>query len=313
MKKSTDKPLPKLVVVTGPTAAGKTEWGLRLAKKFKGEIISADSRQIYTKMDIGTAKPQGEWRTRGQHRAYFVDGVRDHLVDFLDPGKQFTVVEFRDLVMKHINACARRDHRPFVVGGTGLYIQALVENYTIPRIPPNRKLRRSLEQKDTADLVQLLQILDADAAAKIDRRNKRRVIRALEVCILSGEPISAQQMRGEPIFDTLKIGVQIDREELYKRIDKRIEVMVRQGLLGEVQSLVRQRYAWELPSMSAMGYRQFRPYLEGKATLETVVEHLKRDTRHFARRQFTWFRRDKEIQWCKTYAQAERLVKKFLS
>jgi len=308
-----NKPLPKLIVVTGPTGAGKTAWGLELAKKFQGEIVSADSRQIYKKMNIGTAKPrEGEWVPDGEGQVYMVDGVPHHLMDFVDPGWQFTVAQFCDLALEHINGAINRGRQPMVVGGTGLYIQALVDNYAIPRVPPNKKLRRSLEEKSTAALLQLLEALDPGAMARIDRNNRRRVIRALEVSILSGEPFSGQQMRGAPLFDTLKIGVDMAREELYHRIHDRINQMMAAGLLSEVQSLVRQKYAWELPSMSGVGYRQFRVYLDGKATLDQVVDHLKRDTRHFARRQMTWFRRDPEIHWCQRYDQAEALVGRFL-
>ena len=300
---------PKLIVLLGPTGAGKTEWSLALAKKFHGEIISADSRQIYKKMSIGTAKPrQGQWVTEGERQVYLVDGIPHHLIDFLDPGRQFTVAQFCDLSLQHINGAINRGHQPLIVGGTGLYIQALIDNYAIPRIPPNKKLRRSLEEKTTAALLQLLEALDPEAGRLIDRNNRRRVIRALEVSILSGEPFSGQQSRGEPLFDTLKIGVDLAREELYHRIHNRVDQMIASGLLAEVQSLVRQKYAWELPSMSGVGYRQFRAYLEGTATLEQVIEHLKRDTRHFARRQMTWFRRDPEIHWCQRYDQAEGLA-----
>lgn len=307
-------PRPKLIVLLGPTGAGKTEWGLRLAKKFQGEIVSADSRQIYKKMSIGTAKPKtGVWESEGERSVYLVEGVPHHLVDFLDPGQQFTVAQFCDLAMQHIHGAINRGCQPFVVGGTGLYIQALVDNYAIPRIPPNKKLRRSLEEKEIGALLQLLEALDPEAAARIDRNNRRRIIRALEVSILSGEPFSGQQSRGEPLFDTLKIGVDMAREELYQRIHDRVDRMMAAGLLAEVQSLVRQKYAWELPSMSGVGYRQFRSYLEGKATLEQVTANLKRDTRHFARRQMTWFRRDPEIHWCQRYEQAEGAVERFLN
>lgn len=305
---------PKLIVLLGPTGSGKTEWGLRLAKKFNGEIISADSRQIYQKMSIGTAKPQtGVWVAEGEQWIYLVDGIRHQLVDFLDPGRQFTVAQFCDLAVQHINGAIKRGCQPLVVGGTGLYLQALVDNYAIPRIPPHKKLRRSLEEKSAAALLQLLEALDPAAMARIDRHNKRRIIRAIEVSILSGEPFSGQQSRGAPLFDTLKIGIDIAREELYHRIHERIDRMMAAGLLAEVQSLVRQKYGWNLPSMSGIGYRQFRPYLEGTATLEQVVNSLKRDTRHFARRQMTWFRRDSEIHWRQRYEQAEELAGRFLS
>ncbi len=307
------KKLPKIVVLLGPTAAGKTEWSLRLAKVFKGEIISADSRQIYKKMDIGTAKQPGAWARQGLSKVYTVNDIPHHLIDFLDPGKPFTVAQFRDRAVKHIKM-AHRNHRvPFLVGGTGLYISAIVDNYHIPRISPNKKLRTSLEEKTKEELMQLLVSLDPETASVIDANNTRRVIRALEVCILTGQPFSTQREKGEVLFDVLQIGVDVPRETLYERIHKRVDGMMKQGLLQEVEALMKQKYAWHLPSMSGVGYRQFKEYFEGKHSLKDVVERVKRDTRHFARRQLTWFRRDTRIHWVDSYDKAEELVRRFLA
>lgn len=311
MRNETRK-LEKLVVLLGPTAAGKSEWGLRLAKKFNGEIVSADSRQIYQKMDIGTAKKLGTWHGESENRVYYIDEVPHHLVDFLDPGRRFTVAQFRDQAIKHIKLIHKRKHAPLLVGGTGLYISVVVDNLYIPRIPPNKHLRQSLEGKDNQQLLALLQSLDPTAAKTIDANNKRRLIRALEVCILSGEPFSAQQLRGDTLFDILQIGVEVPRDELYARIDARIDAMIERGLVAEVAKLVSQKYSWELPSMSGIGYRQFQGYIEGWLQLDQVVQLLKRDTRHFAKRQMSWFRRDSRIQWCRTYDEAEKTITTFL-
>jgi tRNA dimethylallyltransferase len=312
--RSETRELPKLIVILGPTASGKTGLSLRLAKKIGGEIIHADSRQIYKKMSIGTAKPEsGQWINTGDKVSYYVDDVPHHLIDFLDPGKSFTVAQFRDTALKYVKLARKRGRHPMIVGGTGLYIQALIDNYTIPRIPPNNKLRRSLEEKTDPALLLLLEALDPEAVKKIDKKNKRRIIRALEVSILSGEPFSAQQSRGEPIFDTLKIGINVPREELYQRINVRVDKMIDRGLVEEVKGLMRQKYNWELPSMSGVGYRQFRPYLEGNISLEEAINNLKRDTRRYARRQMTWFRRDPEIYWVSDYKEAESLVEGFLA
>ncbi len=304
---------PKLVVLLGPTASGKTEWSLKLARKYNGDIISADSRQIYKKMDIGTAKSEGEWKQNGLRKTYYVENIPHHLIDFLNPGKTFTVANFRDAALKYIKMSYKKGLTPFIVGGTGLYIQALVDNYDIPRIPENKKLRRSLEKKDASSLFYLLTSLDPGSAKKIDKNNKRRIIRALEVTIMSGEPFSAQQRKGDPIFDVLKIGIVVDKETLYDRINKRVDKMIEKGLLEEVKILVKQKYGWNLPSMSGVGYRQFKPYFEGEKELEEVVEDLKRDTRRYAKRQLTWFKRDKDIKWCKDYKEAEKLVDNFLT
>lgn len=305
--------LPKLIVILGPTASGKSDWGLRLAKQIFGEVIGADSRQIYKKMDIGTAKTKGEWRRNGLRKTYYVDDIPHHLIDFLDPGAGFTVAEFRDRAVKYAKMAYQHGRMPLIVGGTGLYITSVVDNMSIPRVPPNKKLRQSLEEKSTEELFELLQKMDPAIITQIDKNNKRRLIRALEVCIMSGEPFSEQKKKGEPLFDVLQIGIDIEPERLYQRISDRIDAMMNAGLLKEIELLLKQRYSWKLPSMSGIGYRQFRDYFEGKETLEKSVELLKRDTRHFARRQMTWFRRDKTIKWCKTYEEAEKLVEEFLA
>ncbi len=311
-----DTSLPKVVVLVGPTASGKTEWSLRLAKKFHAEIIAADSRQIYKRMDIGTAKPVGEWRWhatwKGIRRTFFVQDIPHHLMDIIGPGKRFTAAEFRDRAIKYIKIAERGGSLPLVVGGTGLYINTLVDNFYIPRVPANPKLRESLEEKSLEELLSLLNILDPEGAKVIDGKNKRRLIRALEVCILTGKPFSEQKKKGESMFQFLQIGIDVPRDILYERIDARVNTMVKNGILKEVEDLVMKKFSWDLPSMSGIGYKEFRPYLEKKSSLETCMENLKRNTRHYARRQLTWFRREKDIHWCRDYEQAEKLVQEFL-
>lgn len=292
--------LPKLIVLLGPTASGKTEWGFSLAKAFNGEILSADSRQIYRKMDIGTAKEKN----------FF--GVPHHLIDFLDPGKPFTVAEFRDRAFLAMGDITARGRIPILAGGTGLYISAIVDNWTIPPVPANIAMRRSLAEKDTGELLRLLAVIDPNTATRIDPHNKRRMIRALEVSILSGRPFSAQRTKGAPRVDAIQIGIAVPRELLNVRIGERVDAMMARGLPKEVETLLKQKYDWSLPSMSGIGYREFRPFFEGKATMEEVADAIKKDTRQFARRQMTWFRRDKRIQWVKEYEDAERRVREFL-
>lgn len=306
------KEKPKLIVLLGPTACGKTDWSLRLAKKHNGEIISADSRQIYNQMNIGTAKEPGEWRWSGLRRTYFIAGIPHHLIDFLDPGKKFTVAHFRDKALKYVKLSFKNKRQPIIVGGTGLYISSLADNLQIPRTPPNKKFRESLDEKNVDELFKLLQEIDSESAQKIDKNNKRRVIRALEVSILSGEQFSKQRLHGEQLFEVLKIGIEVDRDELYSRIDKRIDAMMKKGLLKEVKKLISKKYSWDLPSMSGIGYRQFKDFLEGKQSLDEAVGLLKKDTKRYAKRQLTWFRRDKEIKWVKNYEDAERIVEEFL-
>lgn len=307
------KILPKVIVILGPTASGKTQLGIDLAKECNGEVISADSRQIYKKMNIGTAKVPGEWKIVDGARVYDVGGVPHHLVDFLDPGNTFTAAEFRDKALAHVQSIVKRGKLPFIIGGTGLYIWSLIDNLQIPRIPPNKKLRQSLEEKSKDELLKLLQSMDPEAALAIDPHNKRRIIRALEVCIFSGQPFSKQQVKGDDIVNAIQIGLDVPREVLYDRIHRRIDNMIEEGLVAEIEKILRQKYSWDLPSMSGIGYRQFKDFFSGKITIQDVVERLKRDTRHFARRQMTWFRRDKRIRWCRTKDEVVEHVTKFLS
>lgn len=309
--------LPKLIVILGPTASGKTGVSLAMAKKYNGAIISADSRQMYKKMDIGTAKVEGEWQWafgwKGPQRMYLADGVPHYMVDCVDPGKRFTVAAYRDQALKYIKQIIRMGKVPMLVGGTGLYISAIVDNLQIPRVPPNKKLRESLEEKSLEELFALFENLDPEGAKVIDKKNKRRLIRALEVSIFTGEPFSAQRTKGDPMFDVLQIGMDVPREVLHERISNRVDEMVDKGLIDEITQLLKQKYSWVLPSMSGIGYKQFRKYFEGSESLEDAISHLKRDTRRFARRQRTWFRRDKRIVWCKDREEIDERIEQFLS
>jgi len=306
------KKLPKLISLVGSTAAGKTEWSLKLAKKYNGEITNADSRQIYKGMDIGTAKVPGEWKRVGLRRSYVAEGIVHHLIDFLNPGKVFTAAEFRDKAIKYIKLAYKHKKVPMLVGGTGLYVAAVVDNFSIPRVPPNQTLRKSLEEKTHEQLLTLLQTLDEETAAVIDAHNKRRMVRALEVSILSGEKFSDLKKKGEPLFNVLQIGVDVDRGVLHERIERRVDNMVKQGLVKEVEHFVKKKYSWDLSSMRSIGYQEFRGYFEGSYDMDEAIRLLKRNTRRFARRQMTWFRRDKRVRWCKTYEEADALVEEFL-
>lgn len=312
MVREENRKLQKTAVILGPTACGKTAWSLRLAKKFNGEIISADSRQIYKKMNVGTAKEEGEWRWVGLRRIFHIQDIPHYLIDMFDPGEMFTVAQFRDKAVKYIKLIHQRDRLPLLVGGTGLYISAVTDNFIIPKVPPNKKLRRSLEEKSREELLIWLEKLDPQSAQEIDRRNQRRIIRALEVCILSGRPFSRQRQKGEPIFNTLRIGIDLPREELHRRIEERVEKMLANGLLNEVRALRKQKYSWDLPSLSAIGYRQFKDYFDNKIDLAAVAELLKKNTKNYAKRQLTWFRRDPSIHWCEEYEEAEKLLENFI-
>lgn len=307
-----DQALPKLIVIVGPTASGKTDWSLRIAKKYNGEIISADSRQVYKHMDIGTAKVEGEWKWKGMRKIFCVENIPHYLIDFLSPKKKFTVSEFRSKALKGIAHIRKRGAVPMIVGGTGLYVQSVIDNFDIPHIKPHKKLRAELEQKTNEVLFEELKTLDPVGAERIDKHNKRRLIRALEVCMLSGVPFSQLQQKGKELFDLLIIAPKAEREVYAERINKRVDGMIKNGLIEEITKLRKKGYKWSDPGMSGIGYKQFKDFFEGEETLEEAVDHLKHDTRQFAKRQMTWFKRDSRIHWCTTFKQADKLVADFL-
>ena len=277
-----------LFVIVGPTAVGKTALAIELARRFDGEIVSADSRQIYRGMDIGTAKPTRQEQARVPH----------HLIDIIAPDEPYTLANYQAQAYAAIEGILARGRQPFLVGGTGLYVRAVVEGLRIPRVPPNEELRAQLALEDGAALYERLRALDPDAAARIDPRNVRRTIRALEVCLTTGDKFSELGRASPPPYLITQIGLTLPRPELYARIDARVERMMAGGLVAEVEALVVQGYSWELPSMSGLGYREIGEYLRGEATLSEAVANIKRDTRNFVRRQYAWFRlRDERIHW----------------
>ena len=306
--------LPKIVVIVGPTASGKTDLSLSLAKEFNGEIISADSRQVYKKMNIGTAKPEGVWKTFERKKRFIVEGIPHYAMDIVDPGKSFTMADFQKLAFEEIASITKRGKLPFIVGGTGLYIWSVVDNLIIPKNPPMKKLRQSFESKSLEELNVLLESVDPGAYKIIDKKNKRRLIRALEVAISTGESFVKQQKKGDIIYDSLQIGIKRPMPEMYERINKRTEEQWRSGLLGEVQGLVKQKYSFDLPSLSGIGYRQVGYFLRGESTEQETIEMIKRDTRHYARRQITWFKRDKRIKWIEkeNYSAVKKLISEFI-
>jgi len=283
---------PRLVTVIGPTAVGKTALSLELAQQLDGEIVSADSRQIYRGMDIGTAKATPAEQARAPH----------HLLDVVPPDGELTLAHFRQLADEAIRSIWARDRAPLLVGGTGQWVWALLEGWTVPEVPPNRALRQALAARAASEGHHALHLelaaVDPVAAAQIDARNVRRVIRALEVHHVTGKPISALQRKDPPDYGVFIIGLTMPREMLYERIDRRVDGMIAAGLVDEVRELLRQGYDEQLPSMSGLGYRQIAQYLCGECSLDEATALIKRDTRRFVRQQYNWFRpRDVRINW----------------
>jgi tRNA dimethylallyltransferase len=279
-------------VILGPTASGKTTLSILLAQALNGEIVSADSRQIYRMMDIGTAKPAPAERAAIPH----------HLLDMVNPDELLTLAQYQRAAYQTIDSIHARERLPFLVGGTGQYITAVIEGWGIPEVAPNPALRAELEQY-AADhgalaLHDRLRASDPAAAERIDFRNVRRVIRALEVYLETGTPISVQQNKQPPPYHIIQIGLTMPRDQLYEHADNRIDRMIADGLLDEVRALLTAGYTWETPAMSGLGYAQWKSYLDGEISFDEAAAAIRRDTRAYIRRQYTWFHgHDAGIHW----------------
>lgn len=284
---------PACWVLAGPTASGKTALSIRLAKDHGCEIVCMDSMQIYRGMDIGTAKPT----------AAEMDGVRHHMLDMADPREPFSVARYQEMAEETIGAIHRRGHRALLVGGTGLYLRALRHPMAMGMVTGDESLRRQLEmQAEQTDgrsvLHRRLMEVDPDTAARLHVNDVRRVVRALEVYQLTGVPFSKQpQAEEEPPFAYRVASLTMDREKLYQRIETRVDAMLADGLVDEVRRLLDSGVPADAQAMKAIGYKEIVPYIQGKCTLEEAVYELKLGTRHYAKRQLTWMRREEDVLW----------------
>ncbi len=281
-----------LILIVGPTAVGKTELAIQLAEHFNGEIVSADSRLFYRGMDIGTAKP-----TRAEMRE-----VPHHLIDIAEPDEVLSLAVFQQEATEVIADIHKRNKLPFLVGGTGQYVRAVTQGWTPPQVEPDERLRNELEkQKEEKGIYWLydkLKQLDPDAADKIDARNYRRTIRALEVILTTGRKFSEQRGQGESPYHLITIGLTRPRAELYERVDKRIDMMFGSGFIHEVRGLLTKGYSPSLPTMSAIGYRECIRVINGQLNEEQAKAEIRRATRVFVRRQANWFKEsDPNIRW----------------
>jgi len=301
---------PKVIVICGPTGIGKTSVSIRLAEKSGGEIISADSMQIYRYMDIGTAKPTVDERDRVLH----------HMIDIVDPDGDFDAVRFAEMARQKVTQLHQRGVMPFVVGGTGLYIKALLQglfqsNPVDPQI--RERLMKEAAENGSSRLFDHLQQVDPDAADRLHPNDTYRIVRALETIESTGRPISEHQQdhgfSDEP-FHALKVCLQMDRQTLYDRIDRRVDLMIDAGFMDEVQKLLGMGYSADLKSMQSIGYRHIIDFIEGRVSWDECVRTLKRDTRRYAKRQFTWFGADKDMIWHRPdeFNQIGELVAAFL-
>ena len=284
----------RLIIVTGPTAVGKTALSVALAKRLCGEIISADSMQVYRHMDIGSAKVSEEE----------MGGVRHHWIDILEPSEEFNVARFKQLAGEAVRDIASRGAVPIVAGGTGFYIQALLYDIDFTQTTEDPAFRREMEEKAGREgpmaIHALLREVDPRAADAIHANNVKRVIRALEFNRQTGMRISDHneaERQKESAFDSYYYVLTTDRPALYERIDRRVDQMMEQGLVGEVERLRAMGCRRDMVSMQGLGYKEILSYLDGEISLDEAVRIIKRDTRHFAKRQLTWFKREREVRW----------------
>jgi tRNA dimethylallyltransferase len=285
---------PKIVIIVGPTAVGKTDISIATAKSLNGEIISADSAQVYKYMDIGTAKISPDE----------MQGIKHHMIDEVTPDQSFSVANFRDKADHYIQELTAKGKLPIIVGGTGLYINALINNLDFTKSIGDEDFRERMQEiadnKGNEYLYEMLKDIDIDSYHRLHANDVRRVIRALEVYEFTGKTITHFQEESKklpPRYNCAYIGLTMDRQKIYKRIEQRVDAMIEQGLIEEVKKLLNMGYNRDLVSMQALGYKEIVGYLEGEISLEEALFILKRDSRHYAKRQLTWFRRDERIKW----------------
>ncbi|MGI6328211.1 MAG: tRNA (adenosine(37)-N6)-dimethylallyltransferase MiaA [Dethiobacteria bacterium] len=283
-----------LFVVVGPTAVGKTEISTALCNKLGGEVVSADSVQVYRHLDIGSAKPALEER----------QGIPHHLIDVVDPEVNFTVFDYQNMARQSIADIHKRGKLPFLTGGTGLYVKAVIDEYNFRSGKVNPLIRERLEEilelKGKEYLYRFLREIDPVTAQKVHPNDIRRIMRAFEFFYLTGEPISSQRELTEKKrsrYNLIMVGLTTKRSNLYERINKRVDLMIEQGLLEEVKGLLEKGYSSDLKSLQSLGYSHMIKYLQGKWDWDNAIINFKRDTRHYAKRQLTWFRADKRINW----------------
>lgn len=281
----------KLLVVIGPTAVGKSELAIQLAQRYEGELISGDSIQVYRGLDIGTAKVKPAQ----------MQGITHHLIDIHEPDYYYSVAEFQDSARKLITEINQRGHLPIIVGGTGLYINAVIENYNLPEIQTNPALRHELAKLSKEELYAQLQHYDSETAGRLHINDQKRIIRALEVYHQLGKSMSQLRTEQKNLqhanYDQLLIGLTLERAKLYERINKRVELMIEQGLVEEVRKLMLVGYNQNHNSMQGIGYKEILQHLNGELTLAEAVDKIQQATRNFAKRQMSLFRSNPEIKW----------------
>lgn len=296
----------KLLVILGPTASGKSDLAIYLARLFNGEIVSADSRQIYQEMNIGTGKVKIEKR----NNKIYSQNIRHHLIDILNPQESFSASQYQKLAIKTIKDIQKRDKLPILCGGTGLYISAVTENWQFPTIPPQNEFRKQLEEKTTTNLYQMYKKLDPQGAKVIDLHNRRRLIRAIEVCHFTQKPFWQQRQQNKPLFQTLFIEIKLSKEKLHQNIVRRIKKMIDNNLEKETKSLV-EKYGW-ISSLQSIGYQEWKEYFEKKINKKEVQKLIELHTLNYAKRQNTWFKKYFKTHQITNKEESQELVHQFL-
>ncbi len=297
----------KLIVILGPTACGKTRLATGLAAKFGGEIVSADSRQVYRGMDVGTGKDLADYQVGKKQIPY-------HLIDIISPKSEFNVAKYQHLAYQAIDGILRRGKVPFLVGGTGLYLDAVIGGYVFsPAASADLAIREKLSALPLPRLLSLLKETDPKTYKIIDKKNRRRIERALEIYFCSGRPKSARLKNKKPDYDILILGIKFPLEEIYRRIDSRLESRLQEGMIKEVETLRQSGVSWKRLDEFGLEYRWVAAYLRGKISHESLIAGLKNAIHHFAKRQLTWFKRNKAIKWVDGRSDAEELLKEFLN
>lgn len=291
----------KILVIVGPTGAGKTNLAIQISKKYSGGLVSADSRQIYKELDIGTAKSKDELKQAK---------MEIFLIDFVSPRQSFNVAKYKELAYQKIDELLSQGKLPIVVGGTGFYIDAIVENCDFPP-KANRTIQNKLDKLSEEELLKRLKKVDPKAASKVDPKNKRRLIRALEIYESTGIPRSKFGKKSNVAkYNFLILGIDITREKLYKKIDERVDQMIKDGLVEETKKVYK-KYG-RVESLNTIGYKEITEYLNGKVSLQEAIKRIKFNTHAYVRRQMTWFRKNKEIIWIKNQKEAEEKIRGFL-
>lgn len=299
----------KLLVILGPNASGKSDLAIRIAKKFNGEIVSADSRQVYKGMDIGSGKVPPDTRLKTKKVGYYSKGIRHHLLDVADPQQYFSVVLYQKLAQKAIKDIQIRNKLPILCGGTGLYLSAIIEGWQFPAVPPNNKLRQKLSRFSLEALYQKLKAIAPQRAKNIDKNNKRRLVRALEIALSLGniEPLK----KVPPYYDIFILGIKRKEKELKKRITERLNKRLAQGMVEEVKKLKAAGISSQRLDDFGLEYRWVNRYLENKITFSEMREKLLKDIWRYAKRQMTWFKKIQNIHWIQTPEEAIRLIGKW--